>query len=374
MENVNETIKSNNPETVVEVSPDDLTSNNPISAVRTEPEATNNLMESGNSSMGNNSTQDEDTRNLGSNLNRLHLNKEKLSGAQKRKRARERAIAKGEPILPRKQRTNRKPRAAKDPKPDKSGVDGAMGPPTATPPPSDQRDKGKKRVLSSGSTPSPSQNPKKIAKRDPAAAQPSKTSGASYSGVTSAIKMSVFVGPEPETKMTPEQGALVQEAILQEIWKCQPGKGPKFNHCQVEHGMVHLRCTDNHAVEWLKTIIPQLKPWEGAVLRTLPSKEIAPRVRVSVWIPKEHLNVDDPTQTLRRLKTQNEGIDADNWKAFNIKKEPKGAILIVGMDESSLRELARKEYKLHLGFTIVTFRVLEPKPKNAEGNANKPSA
>ncbi|VEN33769.1 unnamed protein product [Callosobruchus maculatus] len=198
-----ETIKSNNPEMVVEVSPDDLTSTNPISAVRKEPEATNNLMEPGKSSMGNNSPQDEATRNLESNLNRLHLNKEKLSGAQKRKRARERAIAKGEPILPRKQRTNRKPRAAKDLRPDKSGVDGAMGPPTATPPPSDQRDKGKKRVLSSGSTPSPSQNPKKIAKRDPAAPQPSKTSGASYSGVTSAIKMSVFVGPEPETKMTP---------------------------------------------------------------------------------------------------------------------------------------------------------------------------
>ena len=76
-----ETIKSNNPETVVEVSPDDLTSTNPISAVRKEPEATNNLMEPGKSSMGNNSPQDEATRNLGSNLNRLHLNKEKLSGA-----------------------------------------------------------------------------------------------------------------------------------------------------------------------------------------------------------------------------------------------------------------------------------------------------
>ncbi|VEN44994.1 unnamed protein product [Callosobruchus maculatus] len=221
-----------------------------------------------------------------------------------------------------------------------------MRPPTATPPPSDQRDKGKKRMLSSGSTPSPSQNPKKIAKRDPATAQLSKTSGASYSRVTSAIKTTVFIGHEPETKITPEQDALVQEASLQEMWKYQPGKGPKYNHCQGERGMVHLHCTDNHAVEWLKTITPQLKPWEGAVLGSLPSKEVAPRVRESVWILKEHLDVDDPTQTLRRLKTQNEGIDADNWKVFNIKKEPKGAILIVGMDKSSLRELAKKEHKL----------------------------
>lgn len=63
----------------------------------------------------------------------------------------------------------------------------------------------------------------------------------------------------------------------------------------------------------------------------------------------------------RRLKTQSEGIDANNWNIS--RNEPKGSILIMRIDDNSLRQLAKKEYKLFLGFTTLTFRVLEPKSK-----------
>lgn len=38
------------------------------------------------------------------------------------------------------------------------------------------------------------------------------------------------------------------------------------------------------------------------------------------------------------------------------------------MDENSLRELAKKKYKLYLGFTTITLSALDPKLKDAEDN------
>lgn len=350
----------------------------PTDQTKTPPEASTSLMESralsSEREAENSKTKEDDNpiRNLGTQIKKLRINKVKLSGAQKRQIAIERAKAKGEPIIPRKPRANRKPQTPKQEQgPSGSGSPGARRTPAAT---ANQQQKGIKRVRSEGSTPSPSQNPQKIAKHNQAATKPSQPTGVSYSKVVSAIKMAVISGTHPDTKLTAEQGKQVQGAILQEIWKCQPGKGPKFNHSQTEHGMVHFHCADIEAAEWLKTVIPNLNPWEGANLRVLPSKDVAPRVRASVWIPRELLDADDPTRTLRCLKTQNEGIDADDWKVFNIKNEPKGSILVVGMDENSLKVLTKKGFKLYLGLTMLTFRVLDPKPKNAAGPSNKPAA
>lgn len=87
---------------------------------------------------------------------------------------------------------------------------------------------------------------------------------------TSAIKMSAMTGSHPDTKMTVEQRYLVQEAILQKIWKCQSGKGAKSNHNQKEFGMVHFHWADNNAAEWLRKVVPQLNLW-----KVLPSKDIS---------------------------------------------------------------------------------------------------
>lgn len=307
---------------------------------------------------------------LGSGLNRLDLNKKKLSGAQKRKRAIERAKAKGEPIKPRKPRNNRKPQTAENP-----GIDlPSAGKPGASqnPDPVLERNKGQKRIRSDGSTPSPASNRQKMAKRDSAAAKPSHA-GASYSKVTSQIKMSVIPGDYPESRLTEEQGSLIQAAIIQEIWKCQPGRGPKFNHSQMEQGMVVIHCANEEAMAWLQETTLQLKPWEGAQLKAIPTKEVAPRVRVSVWIPKGLLDAEQPAKLLGHLKTQNEGIDPEGWRIFDVGTEPKGSRLIIGMDQNSLKVLAKRDFKLYLGLTMLTFRVMDPKSKNVAGNTDKPA-
>jgi hypothetical protein len=93
---------------------------------------------------------------------------------------------------------------------------------------------GAKRNQSEGSTPSsagsnPQRAQKKPKREGQAEAGPSTSTqgvtGDTYSQALTALKMEVVLEGFPEKKMTEEQSKKIQQAVLGEVWKCDPGTG-----------------------------------------------------------------------------------------------------------------------------------------------------
>lgn len=61
---------------------------------------------------------------------------------------------------------------------------------------------------------------------------------------------------------------------------------------------------------------------------------------------------------LGHLRTHNEKTNPERWKVFGVGTEPKGFRLILGIRHSFPKEMAKSDYRLHLGLTMLTFRVL----------------
>lgn len=292
-------------------------------------------------------------QHVASDVNRLHLNKKKLSGAQKRKVKIQMAIAAGEPVKPRKKRSNRTSET-KEP-------EGKLGP---------------KRGRSEGSTPgSTSGQPQKKPKSGGSPIGRPSTSektGGSYSEALTALKMAITGKNYPEDKLTEEQSVRIQRAILGEIFKFTGGSGPQFKNSYFEKGVLFITCVNERARSWLMEVTPKLELWEGAVLKVGTAKDILKTTKVAVWVPTKLLEVKEPKQVLQLLKSQNSGLKTEDWRIINNQEDQKGTTLVMTIDETSMKVLNSMGLKLYLGLTQLSFKVLGRQPQHA-GNSDKPA-
>lgn len=283
----------------------------------------------------------------------------KISGAQRRRIAIEAAKARGEPIRPRKPRANRQNKQlgiAKDPE-DKS----------------DQ----KKRNRTEGSTPPSAQKVTKKIREDDERTKPGTSApGQSYSQSISAIKMAVALQTYPEGKLTPEQAKQIQQSLTKEIFKCEAGTGPQFTNSYTHGGVLFVSCANKESKQWLEGKIPQLQLWEGANLRVGVAKDVVKTSKVIVWIPTDLVEAKEPVKILQMLKTQNKGLETEEWRIISNKQEPQGTTLVLAINESSLKELSKAGFKAYLGLSQLTFRVpkkTEEKTEDVAGTSSKPA-
>jgi hypothetical protein len=75
--------------------------------------------------------------------------------------------------------------------------------------------------------------------------------GDTYSQDLTALKMAVVLEGFPENKLTEEQSKKIQQAVLGEVWKCDPGTGPQFKNSYVEKVVVYITCAKEKARSWL---------------------------------------------------------------------------------------------------------------------------
>lgn len=322
-----------------------------------------------------------DLQQTASRVNRLHLGAQKLSGAQRRKEAKEAALAAGVPWIPRKPRNKKNKKAAP-----KSGEseEAAAGP--SHPGPTTSGTPSTKRNRSEGSTPSPviggaARRPEKKPRQDgPLEAKPGTSTqeraGETFSQALSPMKMAVVLEKYPDERLTEEQSKQVQQAILELVYKSEPGTGPRFKNGYAEKGVVYITCANEAAKLWLRERVPQLRPWEGATLRTGTAKEVVRTAKVVVWMPAEPTGQTEPLKALQMLKAQNTGLNTEEWVIVNSRVEEKGMTLVLNIDENSLKALAEEGYKAYLGFSELNFKVVSQhqKPDDAAGNSNKPAA
>ncbi|KAF6205683.1 hypothetical protein GE061_019856 [Apolygus lucorum] len=156
--------------------------------------------------------------------------------------------------------------------------------------------------------------------------QPRVSPGA-YSDALSSTKMAVTHGNHPAERLSDVEANLVYGSIVRAAMDSPAGQGPQFCSGYTSNGVVYVTCSNGRSKGWLEEQVAELKPWDGASLRTGPAKDLADLawVKVGVWIPTEFLDRSDARKLIPLFEAQNPGLSTREWKLLNTKADPKGA-------------------------------------------------
>lgn len=350
---------------------------------------------------GANATAAADVEEL--NLDALSIKRIQLSGAAKRRRARQMAREQGIVPLPRSAfRPNApKPPAAPTsqgkamPTPARGSSSGAgtsglnaragggqgvgqakaLPPPTVTP--------ATKRPRGSGSTPSSTESkPERVKKsrgdNGNAVTPPAEGAGNSYSAAVTTRRMAVVLGDYPDTLLTKEQGTKLITAINREAMTADPDPDRTFDGVSQKDGAVLVSCCSSKASEWLVETVGRLQLEGLGPLRTGSAKEVLNRPRVSVLLPTDYLEEADARTLLGMLGHLNPGLGVDTWRVFAEKREAKRVLLCIEIQQADLMVLRATGLRASFGLRTVTFRVLNEgavaKTTDAQGGSDQPAA
>lgn len=127
-----------------------------------------------------------------------------------------------------------------------------------------------------------------------------------------------------------------------------------FTKTGVYKGMVDILCTNLHTVDWVKTHVPKMRPWEGANLEVIPFNVLPRTIKCTVFIPT--LVFDTPSEILEGIRNQNPGIHTENWSVLGQNRQPKGWLLTLGIDQESVVKIQNVQYRPFLGSQRICFK------------------
>ncbi|XP_049770220.1 uncharacterized protein LOC126108895 [Schistocerca cancellata] len=260
--------------------------------------------------------------------------KRQRSGAQKRKLRMQRALAAGEKVIPRSERSQRGRAPAK--------VAPNSRPVGAT--------NGKLEV-----------SPGEEAGHSEPGQNPSDGPASPCGDPTTSVRMAVVCRGFPSVKITEEQHDALQDALLDRI-ELSGGTQPlQFLSARCSDGASYFICANKWTAVWLEETIPDISPWGGARLKVGPANAVMRLAKVLVWIPKPASKKGTP-EILALLQKQNIGVPSAEWKAVSRKDADDGTSLVLVIDEKSYRALRGYKFKLYLGMGQVSFKILTRPP------------
>lgn len=277
---------------------------------------------------------------LSKEMEKIGLVTKRLSGAQRKKRLKERKMAEG---------TWTKENPAK--------IRGKeTGKPTG----------GQKRNRSESQTPPQATTAKKSRSGPP----PTGT----FSEVAKGIRVAIIQRRHPDESMNKEQADLVQNTIVEAIFSTPSGSTsspPQFLRTNLSAGILWMTCANQTTVDWLRRTVGTLgRLWEGADLTVVDPAELPKRPRVLVFVPEPETVQEEEVR--RRLQLQNPELQTDAWRNMSRKIEKDGQLLFFSISEASMAALKRSRFKAFYKLDRVTFKVLADKPPEHEGNSSKP--
>jgi hypothetical protein len=192
-----------------------------------------------------------------------------------------------------------------------------------------------------------------------------KQNGGSYSDTKkpkkddkpTGIQMFVTTAEFPATSLSEEQLELLQTSILNEITKIAAEDfHPQFLDCFKRRGNLIIICNNQDSVDWLKTTVPTLVPWEGAECKALEPTEVPNLMDILITIPGD---VDSAT-LLHRIEKQNEDIQTANWNLTSKKQDDskKNTTYTFAVEESVVEQIKKLNYKLFINFSRIHVRYL----------------
>lgn len=318
----------------------------------------------------------------------LTLTKTKrMSGAQRRKRRVQAAVAAGLPVQQRRPR-HRRGASGRGNLPPETPAPSPHTPGTSNPSKGTKRPRGNR---SEESTPSSSDGGARFPKmRAVGGSQnpPSRQGVVSnrpkvysqkpaYSEVASELRMAIVPATYPTEKFTDEQTELVQDALMDRLiaMSGDAAKELKFSNSYGRRGVLFITPLTEVGKQWLIDVVPGLTPWEGAVLRAGNAKEIVKTTKMLVWVPSP-LNKREDASILHLIQLQNEELKTSEWGIISSRPEPLGKTLVLEIDETSLKAMERTGFNIQAGLFTLTFKVLgvQRSRPNVASQATKPAA
>ncbi|XP_073983409.1 uncharacterized protein isoform X1 [Rhodnius prolixus] len=179
----------------------------------------------------------------------------------------------------------------------------------------------------------------------------------SYSEALSFVKVAIVQEGYPEAQLAAERLTAIQYAVLKEYDQIPRGSMQvRLAKCMYRPGFVLATCADQFSAEWLRDIVPRLRPFEGAKLLPLLGDDIPRPETAVVFIPDEQGSRLKADIVLKRLEVGNEKLRTDNWKVWGCKPVEGGQVWTFSMDRASIDELRRLNMSPFFGWGQVKFR------------------
>lgn len=166
------------------------------------------------------------------------------------------------------------------------------------------------------------------------------------------IKVAVMAKTYPQTELTPDDLAKLEEAILDEVtlgWS----NPLRFKGIYTERGYLLIDCSDAATADWLQMVITSLKSWTGTALCTKTGGDLPiGTCPISIYFPRSAGQRVE--KTLALLGNQNDELDTKNWRVMSVRDEGTGQLLIAGISSDILTKIESLEYSLNYRFDRVT--------------------
>lgn len=159
-------------------------------------------------------------------------------------------------------------------------------------------------------------------------------------------------GHFPLELLTDHQMDLIEETLLSFIDNLEHETQicPQFETCCRVNGILRVVCCNKETHDWFKIIITKIRPWENAVLKALSEFDLNAKYFKILLKRRRTEKYLNQNQFLKRIQTQNKGIQVSKWKVDKIEVEENNYVMYrVAVDEESARTLVARDGILHIG-------------------------
>lgn len=157
----------------------------------------------------------------------------------------------------------------------------------------------------------------------------------------------------------------IKEAIVGKVLEIPDGDlVPTFEESFARRGTVVFICKDEESRAWLEGVAEHLDLGQGDLkVRVVKPEE----VRVTKVLARMPPGVKTASDFVKLVRKQNTGVDTTRWAILN--QTPEG-YLVLGLDEPSANLLQSRNLRLSVGVGQVTFKLLDRKNTEAEVEAS----
>ncbi|XP_076753023.1 uncharacterized protein LOC143424676 [Xylocopa sonorina] len=168
-------------------------------------------------------------------------------------------------------------------------------------------------------------------------------------------KMSIVPATYPEISLTFKQAQKIEQALCEALDNIPEERPvPRFEGWQYEEGAISITCKDAAAKTWLREIVADIKPWEGASFTIYDGLPKLKRMATTIRGPIVETRV-----ILQRMKRQNPGLRTHLWKVFRRKEDTEVIHLVLGVDVLSYEKLKETDFVAFVGLNTALFREIQ---------------
>lgn len=180
---------------------------------------------------------------------------------------------------------------------------------------------------------------------------------------TDLIRLSIVPVDFPKTTLTKSQADDIELSLISHIKPGKAGTGPQFSYISFSQRTLIAGCKNLETKHWLEDVVPKLQVRNVGPLKILSTKELArfeKLPKVTMFVPNPIAKKSAST-LLTLLKTQNVGLETENWRILGSNDKPGGLSMALLIDTKSLATLEKLDLKACLGLTQAKFTIIRGK-------------